>query len=134
MIPKFREGWHLENPMESVLSTRFTAPAVVNVDDFPVVPFSHFSVKAFLTSFIIIKKRHYFHPLPCLRDIRPWSRRSSISGHSFAPQKKSVSRSLKTERTPLHLTSQEGHRVEQLLLEHGADAATQDQYGCTLLH
>jgi hypothetical protein len=44
MIPKFREGWPLENPMESVLSTRFTlaALAVVNVDDFPLVLFSHF--------------------------------------------------------------------------------------------
>ena len=40
----------LERPMEIVLSTRFTALAVVNVDDFPVIRFSHFSVKTFLTS------------------------------------------------------------------------------------
>ena len=62
MIPKSREGWPLERPMEIVLSTRFTALAVVNVDDFPVKRFSHFSVKTFLTS-LKKKKATLFPPV-----------------------------------------------------------------------
>jgi Ankyrin repeats (3 copies) len=49
-IPKYREDWRLEDPTEAVLSTCSTLLAVVNVDDSPVIQFSHFSVKEFLTS------------------------------------------------------------------------------------
>jgi len=53
-IPKFHEGWRLENPVEAVLSTCSSLLAVVNVETSlgtsRVVQFSHFSVREFLTS------------------------------------------------------------------------------------
>ena len=49
-IPKFREDWHIEEPLEAVLSTCSTLLALVNVNDSSVIQFSHFSVKEFLTS------------------------------------------------------------------------------------
>ena len=49
-IPKFHEDWRLEDPVDAVLSTSSNLLAVVNVEDSPVVQFSHFSVKEFLTS------------------------------------------------------------------------------------
>jgi len=49
-IPKFRGDWRLEDPLGAVLSTCSTLLALVNVNDSPVIQFSHFSVKEFLTS------------------------------------------------------------------------------------
>ena len=56
-IPKFREDWRLEDPVEAVLSTCSTLLSLVNSHDSlvnfhnsPVIQFSHFSVKEFLTS------------------------------------------------------------------------------------
>jgi ankyrin repeat protein len=49
-IPKFREDWRLEDPLEAVLSTCSTLLSLVNADDSFVIQFSHFSVKEFLTS------------------------------------------------------------------------------------
>src|SRR6267142_1184259 len=49
-IPKYREDWRLEDPVEAVLSTCSTLLALVNVDGSQVIQFSHFSVKEFLTS------------------------------------------------------------------------------------
>jgi len=49
-IAKFQEGWRLQDPLEEVLSTCSTFLALVNVDGFAVIQFSHFSVKEFLTS------------------------------------------------------------------------------------
>ncbi len=49
-IPKFREDWHREDPLEAVLSTCSTLLAPINVDDSLVIKFSHFSVKEFLMS------------------------------------------------------------------------------------
>jgi ankyrin repeat protein len=49
-IPKFREDWRLEEPLEAVLSTCSTLLSLVDVDDSQVIQFSHFSVKEFLTS------------------------------------------------------------------------------------
>ncbi len=49
-IPKFREAWRLEDPLDAVLSTCSTLLAVIDVDNSPVIEFSHFSVKEFLTS------------------------------------------------------------------------------------
>src|SRR5216683_517689 len=49
-IPKFREDWRLEDPLEAVLSTCSTLLALVNVDNSSAIQFSHFSVKEFLTS------------------------------------------------------------------------------------
>ena len=49
-IPKFREDWRLEDPLGAILSTCSTLLALVNVNGSPVIQFSHFSVKEFLTS------------------------------------------------------------------------------------
>ena len=49
-IPKFREDWRLDNPVEAVLSTCSTLLALVSADGSPVIQFSHFSVKEFLVS------------------------------------------------------------------------------------
>jgi ankyrin repeat protein len=49
-IPKFREDWRLEDPVEAVLSTCSTLLSLINVNDSAVIQFSHFSVKEFLTS------------------------------------------------------------------------------------
>ena len=49
-IPKFRQDWLLEDPVDAVLSTASSLLAIVNVGDSQVIQFSHFSVKEFLTS------------------------------------------------------------------------------------
>src|SRR6266567_5015767 len=49
-IPKFYEDCRLENPADAVLSTCSTLLAIVNDRGSPVIQFSHFSVKEFLTS------------------------------------------------------------------------------------
>ena len=49
-IPKFREDWRLEDPVEAVLSTCSTLLSRANINNFQVIEFSHFSVKEFLTS------------------------------------------------------------------------------------
>jgi len=49
-IPKHREDWRLEDPVEAVLSTCSTLLSLVNAKDSQVIQFSHFSVKEFLTS------------------------------------------------------------------------------------
>jgi hypothetical protein len=66
-IPKFCENWRLEDPLEAVLSTCSTLLVLIHdnhFDNFPVVQFSHFSVKEFLTSARFAEKsdpisRHY---------------------------------------------------------------------------
>jgi len=67
-VPKYCEDWRLEDPLEAVLSTCSTLLAVVNInnsykshifnypDNYPVVQFSHFSVKEFLTSTCFAEK------------------------------------------------------------------------------
>src|SRR5712671_5290789 len=49
-LPEYHEDWRSENGQEAVLSACSSLIAVVNVDGSPVVQFSHFSVKEFLTS------------------------------------------------------------------------------------
>ena len=49
-IPKFHEGWRLGDPIDAVLSTTSSLLAIVDVQGSPVIQFSHFSVKEFLTS------------------------------------------------------------------------------------
>jgi ankyrin repeat protein len=49
-VPKFREDWRLQDPLEAVLSTTSSLLAIVDVSGSAVVQFSHFSVKEFLTS------------------------------------------------------------------------------------
>ena len=49
-IPKFHGSWLLQDPVDAVLSTTSSLLAIVEVDSLPVIQFSHFSVKEFLTS------------------------------------------------------------------------------------
>jgi ankyrin repeat protein len=49
-IPKFCAGWLLEDPIDAVLSATSSLLSIVDVHGSPVVQFSHFSVKEFLTS------------------------------------------------------------------------------------
>jgi ankyrin repeat protein len=48
--PTFREDWREEEPAHAVLSTCSSLLAIVEVDGSPVIQFSHFSVKEYLTS------------------------------------------------------------------------------------
>jgi hypothetical protein len=57
-IPEYHEDWRLEDPVEAVLSTCSTLLTLVNVDGSPVIQFSHFSVKEFLTSARFAEKRN----------------------------------------------------------------------------
>jgi ankyrin repeat protein len=69
-IPKYREDWRLEDPVEAVLSTCSTLLALVNVDDSPIIQFTHFSVKEFLMSsrfaekYNTISGRYHISPAP----------------------------------------------------------------------
>src|SRR5579863_8611470 len=51
-IPKFHEGWRPEDPLDAVLSMCSTLFSPVNVDGVasPIIQFSHFTVKEYLTS------------------------------------------------------------------------------------
>jgi ankyrin repeat protein len=49
-IPKFHEDWRVEDSVEAVLSTTSSLLAKVDVWSSPVIQFSHFSVKEYLTS------------------------------------------------------------------------------------
>ena len=49
-IPKFHEDLRLEDPVDAVLSVCSSLLAVVDDEGSPVIQFSHFSVKEFLTS------------------------------------------------------------------------------------
>jgi len=49
-IPEFDEDLRLEDPVDAVLSTCSSLVAVVNVEDYKAIQFSHFSVKEYLTS------------------------------------------------------------------------------------
>ena len=49
-IPKLNSKWRWEDHEQAVLSTCSSLIAIVPADDFPVVQFSHFSVKEFLLS------------------------------------------------------------------------------------
>jgi len=61
-IPKFNEGWRLEDSVVAVLSTCTTLLSVVRVNQSCVVQFSHFSVKEFLTSARLAEKRDTICP------------------------------------------------------------------------
>ena len=61
----FEGNWRPENPRDMVLSTCSSLIAIVNMEGFPVIQFSHFSVKEYLTSTRIVKARvsRYYIPL-----------------------------------------------------------------------
>jgi len=65
--PQYHVGWELDDAEEAVLSTCSSLISVVNVNGSPVVQFSHFSVKEFLTSERLAKSTEYlsrFHVVP----------------------------------------------------------------------
>ena len=76
-VPKFREDWRVDDPLEAVLSTCSTLLAVVEIDDSPVMQFSHFSVKEFLMSARFGEKRD---TISCRFHI------SITSAHTFVTQ------------------------------------------------
>src|SRR6267142_81384 len=49
-VPKFREDWRLEDPVDAVLSTCPTFLSLVSLRNSQVIQFSHFSVREFLMS------------------------------------------------------------------------------------
>ena len=57
-IPKYREDWRLDDPVDAVLSTCPTLLSLVNADDSQVIQFSHLSVKEYLTSARFAEKRN----------------------------------------------------------------------------
>ena len=61
----FEGNWRPENPREMVLSTCSSLIAIVNVEGSPVIQFSHFSVKEYLTSTRIVEGHvlRYYIPL-----------------------------------------------------------------------
>jgi hypothetical protein len=64
-IPKFQEDWLLEEPLNTVPSTISSLLTIVIVDGSPVIQFSHFLVKEFLTSSHLAKScdiiLHHYH-------------------------------------------------------------------------
>jgi ankyrin repeat protein len=60
-IPKFHEDLRLEDPVNAVLSACSSLLAVVDVEGSPVIQFSHFSVKEFLTSARLAEARGDIH-------------------------------------------------------------------------
>ena len=73
----FEGNWRPENPRDTVLSTCSSLIAIVNVDGSPVMQFSHFSVKEYLTSsriaegpvsryYIPLEPAHLFVTQACL--------------------------------------------------------------------
>ena len=68
-IPKFRDGWRLDDPVDAVLSTCPSLLVIIDVGDSQIVQFSHFSVKEFLTSTRLAKakdeiSRHHISMTP----------------------------------------------------------------------
>jgi ankyrin repeat protein len=55
--PKYLEDWRLEDPGHAVFSICSSLLTVVNVDDSPVIQFTHFSVKEYLVSTRIAKAK-----------------------------------------------------------------------------
>ena len=65
--PQYHVGWKLDDVEEAVLSTCSSLVSLVDVDGSPVVQFSHFSVKEFLTSDRLAKSTEdlsRFHVVP----------------------------------------------------------------------
>ena len=50
LIPNFREDWRPEDPVPAVLSTCSTLLTLLNINESPVIQFSHFSTREFLMS------------------------------------------------------------------------------------
>ena len=60
----FQEDWRPEDPRDMVLSTCSSLITIVNVDDSPVIQFSHFSVREYLTSTRIAEGRVSCYSIP----------------------------------------------------------------------
>ena len=55
-VPIFHKDWRLEDPVDAVLSTCSTLLSLVNIEDYQVIQFSHFSVKEYLMSPRFVEK------------------------------------------------------------------------------
>ena len=67
-LPQYHVHWQLEDAQDAVLSTCSSLISVVNLDGSPVVQFSHFSVKEFLTSerlANLTEEISHFYIIPC---------------------------------------------------------------------
>jgi hypothetical protein len=67
-LPQYHPDWQVDDAQEAVLSTCSNLASVVTMDGSPVVQFSHFSVKEFLTSERLAKlteELSCFHVVPC---------------------------------------------------------------------
>ena len=75
--PTFDRNWQSENSRDMVLSTCSSLVAIVTVDGMPVIQFSHYSVKEYLTSgritnrrvsryYISLEQAHLFVTQACL--------------------------------------------------------------------
>ena len=53
----FRRGWRRENLVDAVRSTYSSLLAIVNIEDTPVVQFSHFSVREFLGNVHLVQDK-----------------------------------------------------------------------------
>jgi ankyrin repeat protein len=62
--PIFRADWRSEDPRDTVLSTCSALISIVNADGWPVVQFSHFSVKEYLISSRILEGRVSRYHIP----------------------------------------------------------------------
>jgi hypothetical protein len=84
-IPAFHEDLRMEDPLDAVLSTCSSLLAIVDVEGSPVIQFSHFSVKEFLTSTRLAEARRDFPSLSRFYDARSHPRLTSLPGHSAIP-------------------------------------------------
>ena len=62
--PTFDKSWQSENPRDMVLSTCSSLVAIIKADGMPVIQFSHYSVKEYLTSNRIAKGRLSRYHIP----------------------------------------------------------------------
>jgi len=82
--PKFNEEWCLEDPVDAVLSRCPSLLTTVDVRGSPIIQFSHFSVREFLTSPRLAEANN-IPPLLCLYGACSYPRDTSLLGHSAAP-------------------------------------------------
>ena len=60
-IPEFHVDWRLEDPVDAVLSVCSSLLVVIDVEGSPIIQFSHFSVKEFLTSARLAEASNIIH-------------------------------------------------------------------------
>jgi hypothetical protein len=128
-LPHYHVSWRLEDTREAVLSACSSLVAIVNADGSPIVRFSQFSVKEYLTSERLSKagaELSRYHIV-------------AMSAHTVAKEliKNGADVSLgdKFGWTPLHSASRNGYPDILLpLLDHSANVNATLQIGWSSLH